>query len=220
MEGSSRAGLVRWLRLAAAFVVAAAIGACSPTGPFVSSGPPQAVSPAPSLPGTPGHFDDGRFSFDYPTDWPVIAADQSIDLMVVHLVAVLGIGSWHENCTGGTTWQECGFDTFDVPAGGVLVKVYWRAGGPPPICWGNVEANATLGPNAVQKTTEGSTTSWEVHTPGGQFGWPNNPTFEVHTSDAAQLAKAEAMVASFRWNPSERGYGETCSPSPVESPAA
>jgi hypothetical protein len=101
-----------------------------------------------------------------------------------------------------------------------VVKVYWRTGGPAPMCQGNAQANATVGPNAVQKTVDGSVTSWELRTPDGQFGWPNNPTFEVHTSDPAQLAKAEAMVASFRWGPSAPSYAGLCSPSPAGSPAS
>ena len=64
---------------------------------------------------------------------------------------------------------------------------------------------------------DGAVTSWEIRVPGGEFGMPNNPVVEVHTSDQAQLARAEAVVASFRWGASAPDYGDLCSPSPAVS---
>ena len=58
-------------------------------------------------------------------------------------------------------------DTVAVSPGGVVVRVYWRGGGPAPMCLGYTTANATVGPNAVQKTTDGSVTSWEIRLPDG-----------------------------------------------------
>jgi hypothetical protein len=82
------------------------------------------------------------------------------------------------------------------------------------MCLGNTKPNATVGPNPVQKTVDGTTTSWEIPWPGAEFGWPNNPTFEAHTSDPAQLARAQAVVASFRWLPGVSPYQPFCSPAP------
>jgi hypothetical protein len=181
-------------------------------------------SPPPTLPGSAGHFDNGELSFDYPTDWPILRSGVSSASGVSYIVAVLGTGTWNENCVkeeSASTWSlSCSGDVVEIPPGGVVVKVYWRAGGPAPMCWGNTQANATIGSNAVNKTVDGSVTSWEIRVPGGEFNMPNNPVFEAHTSDPAQLAKAEAMVASFRWGPSAPSHVSLCSPAPAGSPAA
>lgn len=178
-------------------------------------------TPIPSLPGTLGHYDDGEMSFDYPADWPVLAAQVRESCGVIYVLMVLGTGSWSQDANQPQLDGSvlCGMDSVSVPADGVVVRVYWR-GERPPNCLGNTQANATVGPNAVLKTTEGITTSWEIRSLDGEFGWPNNPTFEAHTSDPAQLAKAEAMVASFRWGASAPSYAGLCSPSPAGSPAA
>jgi hypothetical protein len=211
--------MARWARAFSAVVIGAAIAA----GGCLGGSPGQApatgsAGPAPTLPGTPGHFENRDFSFDYPTDWSVIAADQSIDLGVEYLVTAIGVGLWHQNCTSGTdtqgSWTTCTGDTFDVPPGGIVLKIYWRGGGPAPMCLGNTKPNATVGPNPVQKTVDGTTTSWEIPLPGAEFGWPNNPIFEAHTSDPTQLARAQAVVASFRWLPVAMTYEPFCSPSP------
>ncbi|MGA2513284.1 MAG: hypothetical protein ABSG37_06670 [Candidatus Limnocylindrales bacterium] len=172
--------------------------------------------PSPSLPGTPGHFDDGTVSFDYPTDWPVIAGPHSPLIPVIYVLAVLGNGSWSENCQSTSTSSseafECGTDLVSFPPGGIVVKVYRYWGGPAPVCRGDVQANETLGGLAIRKTVDGSTTSWELRPPGNEFSQPNNIFVEAHTNDAGQLAKAEALVASFKWSPSAgSGY---CTPQP------
>jgi hypothetical protein len=185
-------------------------------GPSATAG--RTTSPAPNLPGTAGHFDNGRFSFDYPTDWPVIASDVEVSGGPFHVVVVLGDGSWEFGCrrasSGSVSSTICHPDIVQVPAGGIVLKVFWRGSGPGPSCEGNTQANATLGSNAVDTWTSDAASSWEIRMPGGEFGWPNNPTFEVHTADPAQFARAEAVVASFRWNPGEVGYGSPCSPAP------
>jgi hypothetical protein len=200
--------------MALVLAVVAGCGAASPSGSSVAT----TSFPAPGLSGTPGHFDDGQVSFDYPTDWQALGGGQSDSSHVEYVFAVLGNGTWRENCPSGTdgsmSWMNCRADNVEVPPGGIVVKVYrwWR--GPLVLCRGDTQANATLGSNAVDTWTSGAATSWEIRMPGGEFGWPNNPTFEVHTADPAQFARAEAVVASLRWNPGEVGYGSPCSPAP------
>ena len=155
-------------------------------------------------------------AFDYPADWPVLASGESESCGVIYVLVVFGNGSWN----AGTNEPEangairCGFDSVSVAPGGVVVRVWWRGGGPGPMCVGDTQANATLGPNAVRKTVDGAVTSWEIRLPGGEFGMPNNPVFEAHTADPAALAAAESMVASFRWGSGAPSYGYLCSPAP------
>jgi len=203
-----RAGLVAFAVLMT--LTGARCGSASPTAPII--GPGVRLS---SLPGTPGHFDNGEFSFDYPADWPVLAEGVSSPNRVEFIVAVLGTGTWSENCQSGTDsqgdWMTCGPDNFDVPPGGVVVKLSWQSGGPAPWCASPAPtANSSAGPNAVIESVNGDVTTWEFAQPGTQFFWPNNPIFEVHTADAAQLAKAEAMVASFRWEKTAGSWGPDC----------
>ena len=179
--------------------------------------------PSRPFPGTPGHFDNGEFSFDYPTDWQVLAVDVPESCYVIQVAAVIGVGGWaiapNETLPDGAV--RCGLDTVDVPSGGIVVRLYWRASGPVPMCVSPAPtANASAGSNAVLKTVDGNVTSWEFVRPGVQFGWPGNPIFEVHTSDAAQLAKAEAMLASFRWESGARNSGQDCSQDQATVPPA
>jgi hypothetical protein len=201
-------GLVAWPRVGG--VVPGAGGESPSAGP-PSAGPPSA---GPSLPGTPGHFDDGQMSFDYPTDWPTIAGGFSSG-GVEYVLAVLGDGTWREGCVYGENSISCGPDTFDVPPGGILVKVYRWWGGPAVPCRGDVQANATFGDLAVRKTVDGTATTWEIRVPGNEFGQNNNIFVEVHTGSPSQLARAEALVASFRWAPGESNVGDCA---PIETP--
>jgi hypothetical protein len=194
--------------LVAALLVAACDG--------VDATPTGLATAIPTLPGTPGHFDNGEFSFDYPADWPVLAAFQSLPNPTFFIAVVLGTGTWHENCQHGTDsqgdWMTCGTDVVTVPSGRIVVKVYWRDGGPAPMCESPAPtANVMFGSTEVLKTVDGDVTTWEFRWPDGQFFWPNDPIFEVHTSDPAQLTKAEAMVASFRWGANAPSAGGICS---------
>lgn len=202
------------LALLAATIAAAGCG----SGPSaVSSGP------ALTLPGTPGHFDDGALSFDYPTDWAVIAGTDNGAEGVMDVLAVLGAGSWSENCqfAGDSehSSMNCGADKIAVPTGGIIVKVYLWYGGPAVPCRGDVQADETFGDLAVRKTTKDSATTWEIRAPGNEFGQPNNIFVEAHTADATQLARADAQVSSLRWRPTD--FVGLCSPAPsVIGPAA
>jgi hypothetical protein len=174
----------------------------------------------PSLPGTPGHFDDGEFSFDYPTDWPVLAGSNHGATGALDVLAVLGIGNWKESCQSGAegtmSWFQCGTDSVDVPPGGVVVKVYLWYGGPAVPCRGDTQANATFGSLAVRKIVDGTVTSWEIRFPGNEFGQPNNVFVEAHTSNPTELARAEQLVGSFRWLETSGSYG--CSAAPPTGP--
>jgi hypothetical protein len=176
----------------------------------------ESPSAGPSLPGTPGHYDDGQESFDYPTDWSVLAGSDRGATGVMDVLAVLGDGSWHESCQHGddgtSSWMNCSTDAVDVPSGGVVVKIYLWYGGPYVPCRGDTQANATFGDLAVRKTVDGTATTWEIRVPGNEFGQTNNIFVEVHTSDPSQLARAEALVASFRWLDSSGSFN--CSPAP------
>lgn len=181
------------------------------------------AGPASTLPGTPGHFDDGALSFDYPTDWAVIAGTDNGAEGVMDVLAVLGTGSWSENCqfAGDSehSSMNCGADKIAVPTGGIIVKVYLWYGGPAVPCRGDVQADGTFGDLAVRKTANDSVTTWEIRAPGNEFGQPNNIFVEAHTADATQLARAEAVMSSLRWRPTD--FVGLCSPAPsVIGPAA
>ncbi len=214
-----------WVALTV-LVGACGAGTASPSAPAASSEPSGSISPASSLPGTPGHFDDGTVSFDYPSSWPIIAGVHTPLIPVIYVLAVFGNGTWKENCKSSAdgSSQECGADVVSFPPGGIVVKVYRYWGSPAPVCRGDVQANATLGPNAVRQAVDGSMTSWELRPPGNEFPQPNNIFVEADTNDPAQLAKAEDIVASFRWNMSTytggncpTAQGESPSPTPGKS---
>jgi hypothetical protein len=194
-----------WLILAAVVSAALVLGIALVALPSVQpAGPGAAPSARPTLPGTPGHYANGEVSFDYPADWSVIAGDDHGATGVLDVLAVLGTGSWHENCQSGSqgsmSWMNCGSDVVGFGPGGVVVKIYRWWGGPAPMCRGDTQANATFGALAVRKTVNGTTTTYEIRLPGNDFGQqPNNIFVEVHTESPAQLVRAEALVASFRW---------------------
>ena len=175
-------------------VVALLAGACTS-----SSG----SMPAPNLPGTSGHFDNGDFSFDYPPTWKPLAG-LYYEGMANEVDIVLGTGTWRTGCTqttypDGNGGGSCTGDAFDVSGGRVVAKVWRRVGGPVDECRADVSANATLGPNAVLRTGSDSAPIWEIREPGGQFGWGYNVFIEAHSDGSSSLASAEAVVASFRW---------------------
>ncbi|MGD0861951.1 MAG: hypothetical protein ABSA21_04240 [Candidatus Limnocylindrales bacterium] len=167
-----------------------------------SSASARLPSAAPSLPGTPGRFNDGEFAFDYPTEWKVIADNDRGATGIMDILAVLGTGSWHQSCQSGAegtmSWFSCSTDSVDVPPGGVVVKVYLSYG-PAPFCHGDTHANATVGDLAVRKTVDGTVATWEIRAPGNEFDSAGNIFVEVHTGNPSELARAEGLVASFRW---------------------
>ena len=130
--------------------------------------------------------------------------------MALRTYAVLGTGTWHSGCRAVDNGYECTGDSADVSGGGIVVKIYSLVGGPLSVwCTGDTAANATLGPNAVLKAGAGIVT-WEIRRPGAEFGWQGNISVEAWTSDAATMAQAEALVASFRWAPGV-GINDGCS---------
>lgn len=161
-------------------------------------GPGTPPTAGPSLPGTPGHFDNGTFSFDYPTNWRTLSGEY-YEGMVNRVYAVLGTGDWKTGCYVTSGGGACTGDTVDVLSGRIVVKVYEREGGPANMCGANSVANATLGPNEVSMSADGSATTWEIRMPGADFGWANNVFVEVWAGGAQQVTQAEALVASFRW---------------------
>jgi hypothetical protein len=157
------------------------------------------------LPGSPGHFDNGDFTFDYPDNWRTLSGlyDETI---VNEVDAVLGTGDWRTGCfeteyPDGHGSISCTGDTFVVTGGRVVVKVWRRVGGPVDTCGVDIGANATLGSNAVLRTGSDSDPRWEIRNPGQNFGWAYNVFVEAHVDRPAGLAAAEALVASFRFAP-------------------
>ncbi len=225
--GRSPLGLAAALAVAligATAVVAWPRDGAAGTVPSPSRVPTEVPTEGPTLPGTPGHFDNGQFSFDYPNSWSTLGGGVA-STTVEYVLAVLGTGTWRENCQSGadgsSSWMNCGSDIVEVPAGGIVVKVYLWYGGPFVPCRGDTQANATLGQYAVRKTVEGDLTRWEMRPPGNEFGQPNNIFVEAHTGDPNQLARAEGVVRSFRWKTSDQGPGMGCeSPSAVISTTA
>jgi hypothetical protein len=198
------------LLLVVAIVMSAAVSTANRLSDRSSDLTAPPPTPVPSLPGTPGHFDNGEFAFDYPTDWRVLRSPDPFDV-----VAVLGIGSWRQDCRTETTSllmsTVCGPYIFDVSDGGIVVIVSRRAGAPGPWCQSpEPTANASAGGNLVLETVDGRMTRWEVARPGKPFSWPENLPFEAHTSSALQLARATAMVASVRWGSAPGVSGLRC----------
>jgi hypothetical protein len=174
----------------------------------------------PSLPGTPGHFDNGDFSFDYPAGWQTLAGTY-LEGMANEVDAVLGTGGWQTGCRwteypDGRGGGSCTGDAFEVSGGRVVVKVWRRVGGPADLCGAGAGANATLGPNPVLQTGSDSAAVWEIREPGGQFGWAYNVFIEAHFDSATGLAVGEKVVASFRWSAS-RTHGGCV---PMDTPGA
>jgi hypothetical protein len=189
----------------------------------VLSGCGTASSPSgatPSLPGTPGHYDDGEVSFDYPAGWTVDAGTYE-NGGVMQVLAVFGDGTWRPGCLPASTgdFPNCGPDGFQVTGTQMIVRVYSWWGGPVVPCRGDVQANATFGSNAVRSESQGSTSTWEIRLPGNEFGQSNNIFVEAHTTSAAQLATVEALVASTRLTPADTGTSSCAGWTPSPSAA-
>jgi hypothetical protein len=201
--------------LAAALIVA--VAGVSAFAVWTGNQPSSSSSPQ----SRPGHFDNGTFSFDYPTSWRTIAGDSEV-LPPIHTFAVLGTGGWHANCYFGSNDAGCNGDTVDVSGGRVVVKVYERNDGPGDLCGPRAAPDATFGPNAVSEQRGGAVT-WEIRRPGAEFGWLDNVFVEVTTDNPSELSNAESLVASFRWAPGVRSDGycyqlDTPTPTPIASP--
>ena len=172
-------------------------------GVLAISARPAATGPS-SSPATPtsrpGQFDNGTFSFDYPTGWRTLSG-LYYEGLASTVDIVIGTGDWQTGCYSNSGGGGCSGDKVNVSGGRIVVKVYRRTGGPAPECRAGPSANATLGPNAVLASTTGTMTTWEIAQPNAQFGWPDNIFVEAHADGPAGLVEAEALVASVRWDP-------------------
>lgn len=154
------------------------------------------ASPSPEASGTPpglARFDNGEFFFDYPAGWRTLSG--KFRVLATQVDTVVGTGVWRTGCWEG----GCSPDTVDVSGGRIVVKVHRRIDGPIDICMAVDPPNATLGPNAVLQSTQGSATTWQIRRPGQPFGWSYNVFIDATVDSPSQLAAAEAIVASFRW---------------------
>jgi hypothetical protein len=190
-------------------------------GLVVTAGPRLGIlGPAaagPTLPGTPGHFDNGEFSFDYPAEWRVLAADYQ-EGMAVHVDAVLGTGTWKTGCVYTDSGGSCTGDTVDVSGGRVVVRVWRRVDGPMNGCMASNEATATFGPNAVYQGSYASELDWQIRLPGARFGWAGNVDVAVWADGQAGLEQAQALIASFRWAAGTPNDAGNCAPMGIASP--
>jgi hypothetical protein len=187
--------------------------------------PGATASPAPSIPGSAGHFDNGTFSFDYPKTWRVLSGaydEETIsDLFEVLVYGVLGTGDWSTGCRRTRTSGECPGDQADVSGGRIVVKVSTFVRSPFDTCRAGASPNVTLGPNAVRRNDGGAAAGgmivWQIRRPGGEFH--SSGTVEIGVWGAAdpdRLAEVEALVASFRWASGVYASGE-CIPTPTPS---
>ena len=174
---------------------------------------PSSPSAAPTS--RPGHFDNGTFSFDYPTSWHTLSG--AFDFPPIQTDIVIGTGDWKTGCYWTSTGGGCGSDQIDVSGGRVVVKVYRRNDGPMDLCGPRESPNATVGAKAVLKTTDASTTTWEVRLPGGEFGWAGNVFVAAQTENASELARVAALVTSLQWAEGVTAGG--CYPAASSSPS-
>ena len=171
------------------------------------------------------HFssvDDG-ISFDYPAAWRLIAENQSGDF-VHRTIAVVGTGTWTAaGCTSFGNGFNCKDGVLSVGPGQIVVRVYRdHQFGPMMMCDPSPTANATLGRVVARQSGTQSDRTWEIRDPGTPyFGAQNNVWVEARTDDPAQIAKAEALVASLRIDGRDGGVAcyspgpDTGAPSPT-----
>jgi hypothetical protein len=185
-------------------------------GSAASSGSPAQASGStiPALPGTPGHFENGTFSFDYPATWKALSGEYTEGFASL-VYAVLGTGSWHSGCHFTSNGGSCTGDVVDVSAGRVVVKLWSRAGGPMAYC-SDTPANATLGPNAVMESSQDGIVVWEVRRPGSSWNVEYNVFVQVWADGGDALAGAKSIVASYHWDAGV-GAGGSCMPTPEPS---
>ena len=143
---------------------------------------------------------DDRISFDYPAAWRLIAQDQYGDL-VHRTIAVVGTGTWTAaGCTTFGNGSSCKDGVLSVEAGQIVVRVYRdHQFGPVMMCDPSPTANATLGTVVARETGSPTDRTWEIREPNSPyFGAQNNVWVEARSDDPAQMAKAEAVVASLK----------------------
>lgn len=162
--------------------------------------------------GSTQHFEANSEAFDYPSNWHLIAQVSQGNLME-YVLAVVGTGSWHQTC--GAT--GCSPDTFDVSGSQIVVKVYQTHQiGPVTTCEGS-DADATFGTVAVRQTGTATDQIWEIRRPSSEFGAVNNLWVEARTDDPAEMARAEALVATIHWSDNSIPGPDCWSPGPSAS---
>jgi hypothetical protein len=202
----------RFSKAAAAGALALVVAAgCVPT----STGGSTEPSSASALPGTPGHFLNDTFSFDYPVTWRTISG--GFFAYPLQVDGVIGTGDWRNGCWKSASGVGCGPDTVDVSGGRIVIRIWRRVAGPVQICTGNTKSNATFGPNAVLETQQDGLESWEIRRSDQEFGWAYNVMVDVYADGPARLAEAQALVASFRW--ADAGSGVVACPSGYPVPS-
>ncbi len=147
------------------------------------------------------HYSAGEHgvSFDYPAGWRVIAENQYGGVVQQDIV-VLGTGSWSDGCTVGANSANCTGEKLTVAPGQIVVRVYRdHQFGPVVMCDPAPTANSTLGAVVARVTGSSTDRIWEIREPNTPyFGAQNNLWVEARSDDPAQMAKAEALVASLK----------------------
>ena len=160
------------------------------------------------------HFDNGQFAFDYPAAWQTLATRPGGDL------PVLGTGKYSLGCPGQPSATGCGEEITDISGGGIVVTMWVDSSGPPASCVKEDALSAApLGDAWIRRYDEDArhatqpTTRWEIRRPGYDFGMNGNLWIQAVTDNPAELANAEAMVATFHWE----AAGDYCQ-SPTAAP--
>lgn len=157
-----------------------------------------------------GHFDNGEFSFDYPTTWRTFPVSSPSNGMPnpSRTEVVVGNGDWALDCESS---GYCRPDKVDVSGGRVVVKVTRRIDGPPTPC----SSVSPTGPLAT-RSEEGGMVVWEIRQPGVPSGYLGNAYLQVWMDGTAAEPEVAALVASFRWDPKASSLAAPCgSPTPV-----
>jgi hypothetical protein len=169
-------------------VAVATLAAAAAAGAIVLTRPSVAPLPAASTQ-LAHHFDNGTFAFDYPADWR--------DLSDGSGPIVLGTGTW---CSGLPD-SGCTSETLGVADGAVVLEVWQNEESAPGYC----SSPTPPGPAASrypEDLAEPSlpTTHWEIRQPGYGFGSGGNAWVEAVSANPAELARAQSLVDTFRWD--------------------
>jgi hypothetical protein len=121
------------------------------------------------------HMESAGIQFDYPAGWRVISDGFSVHYGAV--AAVVGTGDWKLPCwtitpTNGVSGGQCGAETWDIPAGSVVVYISVSYGSPGlPLLSQTPPADATnIGDGIVATDTDASTSSnWVLYLPKGLY---------------------------------------------------